>query len=280
MDRLSSSPLGAFLACERRFWEEYKPGRHPVVPNEAMAFGTIFHALAEFRLQRRRWPTRGEFDKMKGNYEDPRVAAKSYPGLYEEALAAAQQVLAEQPELFEMPEGGLVEVPLEGWGLTLGGVPAKGFIDLFVPQKQKIIDWKTRKSLRFGPKSDADFRADAQLCYYAAAAALHHGWAGSVVVEHRNVQRNPVVVEVVEVELPVAYLRGVWEYLDTQLVPEMVEVYALDDQKAVPRRPESCFSKGPCPHMAYCEQTYQEDEDDPWLILNGTEPDPFAGVLE
>lgn len=283
MDRISSTSLGTYLSCERKLWEGFSGSKHshPTQTNEQMAFGTVFHGLAEFRTNRGRWPSLSEFDRLKGNYDDPVVARKAFPGVYEPALETAMWVEANHPNMFELPEGGVVEQAVGDWGLTFdSGVRAEGFIDLFLPEQQKIVDWKTRGGFHYVPRTAKDFHADAQLCYYGAAAAFANGW-DKVTVEHRNVLRpdagGPQLL-VVEVELPVYYLRGVWQYLNDTVVPGMAAVLAEPDRLKVERRLEACFEKGPCPHLKYCYPSYDEEANDPFNLMHGLEPppDPFA----
>lgn len=280
--RLSSTPLGCFLTCQRKLWEEHSghPGSHPVQSNEMMAFGTIFHAFAEFRQTHGRWPSSPEFNRMEGNYDDPRVARDRYPHLYQPALDTAMWVEENHPECFEQPADARAEVPLSEFGLSLAGSVAGGYIDLFVPSQQKIVDWKTRGGFHYVPRTKEDFFADPQLCYYAAAVALAMGWE-TVTVEHWNVLRpdkgGPAFM-LCSVDLPAYYLRGVWRHLEDIVVPAMQVVHGTLDPQLVERSVENCYSKGPCAHLPYCLPSYTEEEHDPFALLLGDDQpvDPFA----
>lgn len=278
--RLSSTPLGALLQCERKLWEEHsqKATSHPLVTSEPMAFGTVFHALAEFQMVRGRLPSKVEFSKMKGNYDDPIDAAKAFPAVYDQAVETIQYLLDTTPELFDVPDSAEVEKPLDDFGVEIGGMLAQGYIDLFLPDDRKISDWKTRGGLHYVPRTQEDFRADPQLCYYGAVVAYAMGWE-SITVEHRNVLRpdkgGPTLL-VVEVELPAFYLRGVFEHLDKTLVPKLIETLETPDKLDVPRRIENCFAKGPCPHLSYCYPGRNDPPDGLDIMNAGVEfADPF-----
>lgn len=288
MKRLSSTPLGTYLQCPRKFWYGWREVGGPQLRSkvtEAMAFGTLVHAYLEFRGNKGRWPTQGEFAEMKGNYDDPIDAGRAFPKAHKDAFLTAQYVLANHPELLEFDLTDEHEKPLDDFGLTFcdGTVTASGFIDVFLGSKQTIRDYKTRGSFSYMPRTAEDFRADAQQCYYGAAVAGALGW-DSIRVEHVNIlrpDRGGPLVEVIGVDLPVAYLKAAWDYLDAQVVPEMKRlVETVEDPRDVPVNRSTCFKYGKCLHFQYCGPTHDEASDDPFAFFNqAVSDDPFDGVF-
>jgi hypothetical protein len=292
VNRISSTPLGAFLRCPRILWYEHsgQPGSQPVVANEKMSFGTIFHAMVEFYQERGRLPVVSEFDRLKGNYDDPVVARKAFPHMYEPAQDTAIWLIENHPELFELPEDTVAEQDVEDWGLFLnngkGSTAAGGYVDLLVPSQRRVIDWKTRGGFHYVPRTEEDFYADPQLCYFGACAAYHYGWE-SVTVEHRNVLRpdagGPQLM-VCAVDLPAYYLKGVWTLLDTKTAVAMREVVEQTDPREVERNTGGCYSKGKCSHLPYCTQSYNEAKTDPLAMLHAAigieeQPDPLEILM-
>lgn len=289
MKRVSSTPLGKMLDCPRKFWygaRELKPQIETKTSKE-MAFGTIFHAFLEHRAIKGRWPTKGEFADMKGSYDDPIEAATRFPAQYKAAFAAAQHLLSVRPDLAEFDDDCELEKPLDDFGLEIGGVTASGFIDVFFPSRRLIRDYKTRGSFGYIPRTIEDFHADSQLCYYGAAVAFAMGW-DSITVEHVNVLRpkkpsDAHAIEVVTHALPVGYLRGVWEYLDTQVVPDMKRLAeTVADEVDVPVNRGVCWKYGKCDHFNYCGADSTEESDDPFDFLReakAEDDDPFADLL-
>jgi hypothetical protein len=290
MERVSSTPLGQYLDCPRKFWyakRELKP-QIDTVTNAAMAYGTIFHAFMEFRAMRGRWPTRGEFDEMKGSYDDPVDAARKFPAQYKAAFAAAQYLLSERPDLAVFDDDVELEKPLDDFGLEIGGVTSSGFIDVFLPSQRLIRDYKTRGSFGYIPRTQEDFHADAQLCYYGAAVAFAMGW-DTINVQHVNVLRPKPgqghAIEVVTHALPVGYLRGVWEHLDRTVVPDMKRLAEdVGDELDVPVSRGQCWKYGKCAHFNYCGATREEELDNPFEFLKDAisaeeNNDPFEGLI-
>ena len=171
--RVSSTSIGTYLGCPRMYAYELNTGQTKKA-NEAMAFGTLVHACIEYRLAdpEHRWPTKAQVVKMKGNYDDPKLALIYFPHLWDEV---------EQMLDFLVPEDyvGSGEFHIE-WSLDDAGVYAcdgavqcGGFVDLLDLENKTIWDWKTRSDLRYAPKTREDFLDNPQLMYYAAAIAQH-----------------------------------------------------------------------------------------------------------
>jgi hypothetical protein len=276
MNRASSTRIGCYLDCPRKFWYEHTVvGDQPVIPNRPMAVGTVFHALVEFYQTNGRWPSRREFDSLPGNYEAPRVAAALEAGVYEEAEEMAFYLEAERPDLLELPEDSSVEFNLETLDLEFypGGPKVGGYLDVFIPSERLIRDWKSRGSFAYMPRNLDDFMKNVQLCYYGAAMAYYHGW-DSIVVEHVNVLRpskGGPLIEPIRFEIPSWYLQGVWTHLSETVVPAMVETYAASAPGEVERNTAACWNYGRCAHMAYCEPAYDEPSpvDDALALLVG-----------
>lgn len=262
--RISSSPLTSYVDCPRKAWFEYTPqGGKPVKTNRAMAAGTVFHAFMEFFLHKGRWPARSEFAAMEGNYSDPIEAVRQFPDVYDDAFLSAEYVLQETDILQRAKaEGAEIEVDIEEWDYrpVPGGPVYGGYVDLLTESEQKISDWKFRGGFGYVPRTYADFKANPQLCYYAAVCAYHFGWE-SVTVEHLNVLRpdrgGPKVLPIA-VELPSSYLRGIWQHLKDTIVPDMVHIAGVEDMTLVPRSQSACFKYGKCSHYGYCEPHVDE----------------------
>lgn len=283
MNRASSTRIGCYLDCPRKFWYEHTVlGSRPVVANRPMAIGTVFHALVEFYQTHGSWPSAEEFRALPGNYEAPHVAADLEEGIYEEAEEMAHFLASSRPDLLELPSGSSVELNLEDWDLEFypGGPAVGGYIDVFIPSERLIRDWKSRGSFRYMPRTLDDFMKNVQLCYYAAAAAYYHGW-DSAVVEHVNVLRpskGGPLVEPIRFEIPGWYLQGVWEHLASSVVPGMVQTYGAKGPGSVSRNTAACWNYGRCSHMAYCEPAEDEPSpiDDALGLLVGRSPKPSA----
>jgi hypothetical protein len=215
---------------------------HEVVTNEAMAVGTLFHAIQEYRIEVGMIPRREAVREMEGNYEPPRVAMDMFPHAWDEALEMARFVGI--PDC----EGADVEVPVEDFGLEIHGVPLTGFLDLDFPDQHKIDDWKTRSRLDYIPRTPGDFHDNPQLVYYATCVRQHRGW-DTVTVGHRNVLRaskgGPKYVPI-EVELEAWYLDRFWEDLHDVIVPTMLEIAETGN---APKEPDSCFKYGRCSYL-------------------------------
>jgi len=286
MNRTSSTPQGAYDRCPRDFWYQNRPrAPKPVQPNAAMAFGTVFHAFMEFRGHRGRWPTKGEFTSMTGTYDDPIDSIRRFPKVYAPALHSAQWLYANRPDLTTFDDDVEFEKPLDDFGLMLGdGVTASGYLDVFLPSRRTIRDYKTRSSFSYCPRTLDDFMQDSQQCYYGAAVAKAMGW-DSIRVEHVNILRpekgGPDVLQV-GVELPIAYLEECWEKLDLQTIPDMVQLLTLTDERDVPVSRGACWRYGKCQHFDYCGQTHAEIDDNPLAFFNSAvadATDPFDGVF-
>lgn len=282
MNRVSSTSIGAYVQCPRKFWYRYRD-ENPLeqAQNEAMAVGTVFHAFMEFRASKGRWPTDGEFAAMKGSYDDPIESVRKFPKSKEQGFHMAQYVLREHPEILDVftTEGVELEKPLDDFGLVLDGdVVASGYIDVYIPATHTIRDYKTRGSMRFTLRTDEDFRADVQQSYYAAVVARATGW-DHIHVEHVNVLRPPNEgVEVIGVDLPIPYLRMVWEDLDKKVVPAMKALASTKCEEDVPVNRGACWNYGQCQFYGICGQTREEKEEDPFAAFKNTteEEDPFA----
>lgn len=260
--RVSSTQLGRHLQCPRAYWyyRRLEDGGNDVFrKNEKVAWGSIFHAIAEFYGLRGRLPALSEFDEMEGTYDNPGEVRARHPHLYKPAMDTFLWMLEHRDDLFDLPEGARFELPIAEWGLTCGGVPAEGVIDVYIPSNSghtvTIRDYKTRGSFNFMPKTAADFRADVQQCYYAAAVAKANPDVLQVVVQHVNVLRpdsgGPDVV-VTQARLPRWYLMGVWEFLDSTVVPDMERYDKIDDEMEIPRDKTACFRYGQCRFFKTC----------------------------
>lgn len=252
LQRISSTQLRTYDEdCARRWWY----GRHdPIVQSEPMAIGTVLHARAEFWIANKgRWPTIEEVREMDGNYEPPSAALDAYPDSWEKSDSMAQALEDNQEDIF--PDGLdclEVELDLEDFDLTLAGdVRAGGYIDVFDRERKIIYDFKTRGSLKYMPRTDADFRGNLQFSYYGAAAARALGW-DEITVKHINLLRGGSKVVVAGTTMPGFYLDAVWELLDTDLVPKM-KADADKEAGEVRRNPDGCWKYGSkCPFYGQC----------------------------
>lgn len=276
--RISSTPLGAYIDCPRKFWYEHGAVRpHPVQANPPMAVGTCFHALVEFyQTHNNRWPSHREFEQMKGNYDDPIEAVNRFgKSVLDQAWEMAFYMEEHRPDLLELPEGASVEFNVETLGIEFypGGPVAGGYLDVFIPEQRLIRDWKCRGGFHYVPRTPDDFMKNVQLCYYAAIMAFHFGW-DSVTVEHVNILRpdrgGPEILPI-QYELPAFYLQGVWAHLVETVVPEMVAAHAEPDELEIERNIIACFKYGKCSHYTYCHPANNESNEwaDALALLGG-----------
>lgn len=274
--RVSSTRIRARLDCARREHFEFT-GDHPIEPNRVMAIGTITHAILEQRLMTGEEPNEAGVRAMKGNYEDPWEALDGFPdediwGVAVETASVVPDIKAALNEALEaagLPTIGLggceIEFDLEELGLVFSnGWDAGGYLDLYwptiAPGVALIFDWKTRGRMDYAPRTEADFRADSQLCYYPSVIARANPDIEQVIVGHGNLLRGDVPGGPLFVPyfatLDRWYLESVWDYFDG-----VVCQIAKDSKKpaiAVARNTGVCYKYGPCPHMAYCARGDQK----------------------
>lgn len=252
--KISSTRLGRYIDCPRKARLAYD-GEKP--PSRKMAWGTVFHAVVEFRLGRGRWPTRKEFWKLEGNYEDPRQSEILYPGLLKEVLdlyGDHEPLLAIIDELRSI-EDMVVEQPMADWDLRLGSeeVLATGYYDVLVPSQRLIVDWKTRSNFRYAPKTSGDFRDNDQLMYYAAALVQRNPEWPSVTVRHVNVLRETAAIVVYESEIPAFLLKSTWKALGDKWADEYARAMRADPGD-VPTDTSACYKYGPCAWLQECNR--------------------------
>lgn len=260
--RVSSTPLGAFLTCPRKF--VYSLSR-PFELNRAMAMGTIFHAIQEYRLLNEgRWPSKRAVYAMKGNYDDPKHALIHFPDVWGPAMIMAQEAPIEEvlPPAPIDPEHRIVEFALDALDLRAcdGEVKIGGYLDVFDKHTRTIRDWKTRGSLQYAPETIQDFLDNPQLVYYASAVAHKFDWP-DVTVQHLNVTRprgksNFVQVKPISQILPRWFLEEAWAVFQGEILPAMYEAWKTAQahgEDYVPRAGgEACFTYGPCQHIRNC----------------------------
>lgn len=251
-DRASSTSLRTYDEdCNRRWFYGLTD---PIVQSEAMAIGTVLHARAEHWIQTNgEWPTIEQVRQMDGNYEPPSASLDAYPASWEKSDSMVEVLEDEKDEIFPQGLECLeVELDLEDFDLTLAGdIRAGGYIDVFDRERKIIYDFKTRGSLKYMPRTDAEFRANLQFSYYGAAAARALGW-DEVTVKHINLLRGGSKVIVAGTTMPGFYLDAVWDYLDTDLVPRM-KADADKDPSEIKRNPDACWKYGKkCPYYARC----------------------------
>ena len=250
IDRVSSTPITTFMDCPRKFRRGLE---EPLEASEAMSFGTLVHACNELRMEGYEI-TREAVMAMPGNYDPPSKALEDFPHLWEKALQRHNDLYEWDPSLFEMG-CGMIEKDMGDYGLTFmdGKVLASGYLDYFnpAPRTRLIRDWKTRKSFSYAPRTPADFHANIQLCYYAAGVCQIFGWDW-VDVQHVNIMRDESIFQKVTVRLSAFYLKGVWEYLDTEIIPAMVAAAAEEDPDRVYPETANCYKYGPCRFVNTC----------------------------
>lgn len=255
------------MDCQRRAVFEF--GDHPVQPSYAMAVGTVTHAILELRFKGKRG-TLKQVEAMKGNYDDPIVAIQAYPD--EDVYGIAR----ETADVVGMDVRGYLEeffgASIRNYGLEFDletrpdliladGVDAGGYVDgVFELSDGRVVvwDWKTRSRLDYIPRTEADFRADPQLCYYAAALAktrTAYGGRDSISVGHGNLLRadcsgGPKAAPILA-EIPTWYLASVWDYLGG--IADQMKVVMAGPAHEAERNPNHCYKYGPCPHMGYCQ---------------------------
>lgn len=260
--KISSTRLAVWLDCRRK-WYFQEVRDNPVAPNEAMDFGSVFHALVEYRMERGAWPPLCELDAMNGNYEDPiDVIYRRGDELYHRAKKRAKVAWTWFQNELDVNLANLEpEVPVESFGFEMCGFPLSGWFDALDRRNKTIYDWKTRGSFSYAPQTAQDFRGDVQLCYYAACARKAFGW-DSVTVKHLNVMREDDDHHFVgSAELPAWYLDEVWGVLQEE-ASEMRQAVDADDWSEIEKNPTKCFKYGkPCRFYGKpCPGDEQEDD--------------------
>lgn len=258
MHRISSTQLSTWLDCPRKWYYNHVMKRERIV-SEAMATGTMFHAMMEHRISHGgEMPRRMDVAAQPGNYDPPSVAMREYPGAWDMAYGMARVV---DLSVFHIPENEnahRIELSLDEFGLMLDGdVKASGYIDWIHFDDRMITDWKTRARFNYAPRTRMDFLGNVQLCYYAAAVARALDWP-DVTVRHVNVLRSKKPrMMIAEAVLRREELDPLWEMLDTTIVPQM-KADAARIEAQVRTVPDACFQYGPCPHLQVCG-TYNPD---------------------
>lgn len=245
--KLSSTRLQTYFTCPARWYYQYIEGDGGVEPNEAMAIGTVFHAIQEYRVEHGFFPSRHDILRMEGNYEPPSAAINGFPDAWPTAERMARKVGL--PD--EVPDADVeVEVALEDLGLQIHGVPVTGYFDLLHRPSQHILDWKTRSRMDYAPRTLEDFMAKAQPLYYPAAARKAFGW-DHVRFTHLNVLRPGGVYRPVTVTFPAHILDTFWEHLVDTIVPDMLRMVD-GGEKATDET--ACWMYGArCPHWDPCQ---------------------------
>ncbi len=280
--RASSTSIRTFMDCARKgafaYSKGFEVGDGLVTPirvevSEAMATGTVTHAVLELRFAGEE-ATEEAVRAMEGNYEDPHEALDAFSDsdLFSVALETADTVGEDVRGWLEDYFGAEIvsaeiEFDLEDHEVFFEAGPAAGgYIDLLLELSDGrlvVWDWKTRSRLDYIPRTEAEFRADPQLCYYAAAllqARPDLAEYDSIVVGHGNLLRadcsgGPKAVPV-HAEIPTWYLQGVWTHLEG-VAAEMVEAMGKHPTES-PRNRGACYKYGPCPHLEYCQTGGQE----------------------
>ncbi len=264
-NKVSSTSLKRAEACLRAWWYEYVCA-NKLRSNRAMDFGTLFHAHAEVWYEKGRAATRAEMQRMEGNYEPPWAAAMRNPGLFAETAAH----IAALPEevwdwLDEQSDEIQQEIPMEAFGLAFcdGQIRATGFYDLVSVDKEAGIgwvgDWKTRGSFSYAPKTQEDFEANTQLMYYAAALAKHEDLE-RVRINHINVSRRDKGRFIIHGhEITRDKLEAHWAWLETDLVPRMLEFASAQEELDVPESRSACGDYGGCRFRSGCTPADPEE---------------------
>lgn len=258
MARISSTQLGRQLQCPRLYWYQSREESSGFDSTAKTAFGSLFHAFAEFYGLKGRLPTVSEFDAMDGFYDTPGEVRAKFPAQYNPALETFIWALNERPDLFEFPADARFELPISEFGLEMNGILAEGIIDVFLPVDEKTIlirDYKTRGSFNWAPRTSGDFRRDIQQSYYASAVARAHPALESVIIQHVNVLRpdagGPSLL-IAEARIPRWYLSGVWDFLESTVVPDMVASEEEAEEANIHRDKTACWKYGKCRHLSRC----------------------------
>lgn len=254
MNRVSSTPLSAAKRCDRVAWFLQ---HHGLPTSYQMAFGTMFHAGAEFWFERGRWPALRDLMRMKGNYEDPSAAYNLFPKQWprvqelfryiDDELGGLEAVVrAERADV-------RTEVACDDWDMhTPGGVLLGGYIDGLVVDQQRLFDFKTRGSLDYAPSTPDEWRANIQLRYYATLVCRRFDW-DHIRVEHINFtrpRRGRVCHSIEGHGWSRDELEGHWP--DTlALIQRMADNHAKAVEDVEPNR-AACFDYGPCKWMGMC----------------------------
>jgi len=247
MFNLSSTRLQTYFTCPARWYYQYIEGDGSIEPNEAMAVGTVFHAIQEFRIERGWFPNEMDIRRLDGNYEPPSAAMNAFPDAWPTAMGMARKVGL--PD--EIPKTGVeVEVALEELGLNIHGITVTGYFDLLHEEGQHILDWKTRKRMDYAPRTLEDFMAQAQPLYYPAAARKAFGWE-QVRFTHLNVLRPNGTYRPVSVVFDAHILDTFWAHLVDTIVPAMIN---MAEGGELETDEKACWKYGArCPHWGPCQ---------------------------
>lgn len=222
---LSASQFKQFRECARRWWWQTVQGVS-VPSSAAMRLGTSTHSELEA------WGDTG--------------AEPTHP--------SAKRAVRLVPEAAPGAGARLVETPLEAPSIVLAGVPVLGYVDLYVPARPLVVDWKTTSAVRW-MKSEDELRVDPQAILYGEWATRREGVAGAAVAFVYALTRGA----------PGADRRDVWmsrALLDTGMAglerdaQEMVrlarEAPGPEHLAAVPATWDACNQYGGCPHRGRC----------------------------
>lgn len=276
--RLSSTPLGRYLDCPRKFVYSILDPKD--LDAEAVRFGSLAHAYHEAYWLL--WDGGGKPTMEQVRELVPQLEPGDYGGveneLADEELVAwveeKMQVVFDSEEYARLEESieeiWRVEGDVTPWNLKYAGTPCRGRLDLFIQTTEghlRIVDWKHRSNLKHAPFSAEEFESNPQFAYYATLVFRQYEdyvrETGGIEVMHGNVLRDNGRVALYSHFYDIEYLEKMVRYFDRVLVPEMHEAIttATDrDPRLVKRDDSACFKYGKCPYYDKCPGTIVDGE--------------------
>lgn len=235
MHTVSPSQIAAADRCLRRWWwQSVKGFKSPTTP--ATEFGSQVHAALEFRLQNPHWPSTGFSEE---------VLMRARPVFY--ALVGHLQSTP-----FTL-KGDLVELD---WSLPAGAdypLPSRGRVDLVLPVRNMIVDWKTTSGTKYVKTSD-ELVTDPQVIMYSDALARQGIVTAPLDFLHAyTVTRGPERTVLVQTRVTPESL-SIGRLKIAKTMQRMADVLALHNptREDVQENILACSDFGGCPHRERC----------------------------
>ncbi len=229
MHAVSPSQIATADRCLRRWWwQSVKGFKSP--PTAATEFGGAVHTAIEGRILNGEWPV----------------------GLDPEVSKRAQAAYVALVEHLNGVQDSRAEVEL-AWELPSGVLPSRGRIDLVLPVRNKVVDWKTTSSLSYA-KTEEELVHDPQVVLYVRAMVD----AGLITLPCEflhvyTVTKGRANTRVVSTRVTADSLT-LGQYKLDGTMRRMVKVLTTPNctREDVPANPLACQDFGGCPHYERC----------------------------
>ena len=271
--RLSSTPVGSFLDCKRKWY--LSTDDLDQLTGVEIDFGSLGHAFLEVWADNdfvvpddwvaaAKEAPEGDYGTIAPLFENEK--------LVEKVLKTCLKVV-QNPVLIEFLDQLEIigtEVDLTPLGVEYGGVLARGRIDLLCRHKESgilyMLDYKTRGDLRYAPKSHDEFENNPQFALYSSVWHQKNPEPKGLRVFHINILRDSGKIGIYGTHFEAEYLEKMARYFDKHLVPEMVETFHIPESGMVEPDFGSCYKYGPCPYIDTCGG-YRLSEDEDFLTV-------------